>query len=89
MDGTTFYALSVLAIRLHQPGLWKTKGENRCYCSRPRGWVRHENGLTSVFKYKFYKDPGPPNLATIAKFDEIVKIGGCTWLGTQYRIVEQ
>ena len=27
---------------------------------------------------KFYKHLGSPNLATIAKFDEIVKINGCT-----------
>ena len=34
----------------------------------------------SEFKCKFYKHLGSPNLATIAKFDEIVKIGSCTQL---------
>ena len=32
--------------------------------------------------WKFYKHLASPNLATIAKFDEIVKIGGCTQLVT-------
>ena len=35
---------------------------------------------SNAFKCKFYKHVGSPNLATIAKFDEIVKIGGCTQL---------
>ena len=42
--------------------------------------MKHENDVTSEFKYKFYKHLGSPNLATIPKFDEIVKIGGCTQL---------
>ena len=42
--------------------------------------MRHENDVTSEFKCKFYKHLGSPNLATIAKFDDIVKIGGCTQL---------
>ena len=42
--------------------------------------MRHENDFTSKFKCKFYKHLGSPNLATIAKFDKIVKIGSCTQL---------
>ena len=42
--------------------------------------MRHENDVTSKFKCKFNKHLGSPNLATIAKFDEVVKIGGCTQL---------
>ena len=41
-------------------------------------WVRYKNDITSVFKCKFYKHPGWPNLVTIAKFDEIIEIVGCT-----------
>ena len=41
------------------------------------GW---DMKITSKFKCKFYKHLGSPNLAEIAKFDEIVKIGGCTHL---------
>ena len=44
--------------------------------------MRHENDVTSEFKCKFYKHLGSPNLATIAKLDEIVKIGGSTQLIT-------
>ena len=44
--------------------------------------MRHENDVRSEFKCKLYKHLGSPNLATIAKFDEIVKIGGCTQLPT-------
>ena len=39
--------------------------------------------VKSEFKCKFYKQLQSPNLATIAKFDEIVKIGGCTQLFRQ------
>ena len=37
-------------------------------------WVRHKNDVTSKFKCKFYKHSGSPNLATITKFDELVKL---------------
>ena len=42
--------------------------------------MRHENDVTSELKCKFYKHLGSPNLATIVKFDEVVKIGCCTQL---------
>ena len=42
--------------------------------------MRHENDVTFEFKCKFCKHLGSPYLATIAKFDEILKIGGCTQL---------
>ena len=45
--------------------------------------------VTSEFKCKFYKHLGSPNLATIAKFDEIVKIGGCTQLVIASRWVRE
>ena len=63
---------------------WILDGENQCLPKftawRPHDWMRHENDLTPQVKCKFYKHLGSPNLATIAKFDEIVKIGGCTQL---------
>ena len=42
--------------------------------------MRHKKDVTSEFKCKFYKHSGSPNSTTIAKFDEIVKIGGCIQL---------
>ena len=44
--------------------------------------MRHENDVPSEFKCKFYKHLGSPNLTTIAKFDEVVKIGGCAQLSS-------
>ena len=41
-----------------------------------------KNDITSEFNCNFYKQSGSPNLATIAKFGEIVKIGSCTQLLT-------
>ena len=63
---------------------WILKGENQCLpqftAYWPHDWMRHENDVTSEFKCKFYKHLRSSNLVTIAKFDEIVKIGGCTQL---------
>ena len=47
------------------------------------GWVRHKNDITSEFKCKFYKHLELPNLAMIAIFDKIIKIGGYTQLHDQ------
>ena len=49
-----------------------------CKCSVLK--CLYQNDVTSEFKCKFYKHLGSPNLAMIAKFEEIVKIGGCTQL---------
>ena len=49
------------------------------------GWdIKMTSHPKSEFKCKFYKHLGSPNLATIAKFHEIVKIGGCTQLPTPW-----
>ena len=52
-------------------------------CYRVVGWDI-KNDVTSKFKCKFYKQLGSPNLATIAKFDEIVKIRGCILLSNAH-----